>query len=136
MGPLMSPDLALSDEKSLSPHTTEQSDSGNKTAWSRRGGSSSDHGQHGSETLSSKEDQRVPRPNSREEQRGARGRSPFTVYLGNLAYECDVEDVKEFFQKHSVKVCVSRFYGYMVYVYGSCMVTLLCLCHVLCFYGY
>ena len=33
---------------------------------------------------------------------------PYTVYLGNLSYECNEDDIVEFFQRKDLKVvCVS-----------------------------
>ena len=93
MDHVRSPDLDVSDEKSLqtteaSPHQDEPSDSGTKKVWSSKSVHNTDHTQRGTETREG----------------GGRGRGTYTVYLGNLAYECDTQDIEEFFEKRSVKV--------------------------------
>eukprot|EP00731_Ephydatia_muelleri_P012719 Em0007g29a len=85
------------DEKSLqtteaSPHQDEPSDSGTKKVWSSKSVHNTDHTQRGTETREG----------------GGRGRGTYTVYLGNLAYECDTRDIEEFFEKRSVKVTSVR----------------------------
>ena len=131
MDHVRSPDLDVSDEKSLqtteaSPHQDEPSDSGTKKVWSSKSVHNTDHTQRGTETREG----------------GGRGRGTYTVYLGNLAYECDTQDIEEFFEKRSVKVplCV---WGVCVCVggggecvWGVVCTVCLCMCvlcvHILC----
>ena len=119
MDHVRSPDLDVSDEKSLqtteaSPHQDEPSDSGTKKVWSSKSVHNTEHTQRGTETREG----------------GGRGRGTYTVYLGNLAYECDTQDIEEFFEKRSVKVplcvvCVC------VCVWGVC-VWGVCVCVCVC----
>lgn len=65
----------------------EPSDADSKKAQSKRSGPNADHGS---------------------EDKGGKGRSSCTVYLGNLSYECDAQDIAEFFEKRDVKVTSVR----------------------------